>query len=313
VDDGKEIDSAVIGEAAAAAASAAGAAGVDAAAVAAKADAAVPVASEPSASARFIRALPVRELPAGGALPAPAALAAGGVCAAEGEDVCESARPLPAASAGVLAGAGVFAEAAPLMPCADSEFVSAATAGAAAASDCDFGETAAMLAAGGALLDGGVADAAVELTGPAPEAAELSAVIAGPKTAPCAACVVSSEGMAEPAVETPAVDAPATGTEAAAAPPTGDVVSPEPPSPASSRIEEGTTGAPLAGGRSGGSESSPAGTATGAAAAGGAPLPCGNVSPLDLPLAGPAESSFRLCLTEARSSARAKARAPPAL
>jgi hypothetical protein len=106
VDDGKEIDSAVMGEAAAAAASAAVGAGADAAAAAAcKADAAVPVASEPSARARFIWALPASELPADGAVPALAAVATGVVCAAEAEDVCESARPLPEVAADVLAGA----------------------------------------------------------------------------------------------------------------------------------------------------------------------------------------------------------------
>lgn len=303
LDDGKEIDSAVIGEAAAAAASAAAGAGADAAAVAAcKADAAVPVASEPSASARFIRALPVRELLTGGAFPAPAALAAGGACSTGGEDVRESARPLPEATAGVPA------EAAPLMTGADSEFMGAAVAGAGAASDCDFEDTAAVLAAGGALVDGGVADAGVELAGTAPAAIELTSVIEGPKTAPCTACVVSSAGVAEPALELTA-----TGEEPAAPPATGGVESPEPLSPTSSRVE-GRTGAPLAGGRSGGSESAPVGAATGATAAGGAPLPdCGNASPPDLPLAGLAESSFRLGLAEARSSARAKSRGPPAL
>jgi hypothetical protein len=86
-------------------------------------------------------------------------------------------------------------------------------------------------------------------------------------------------------------------------------------SPASSTLE-GSTGAPLARATIGvGSEGAPAGAATtGTAAAGGAPLPDGgNGSPLRLPPADFAASSFRLGLPEARSSARAKSRAPLAL
>jgi hypothetical protein len=246
----------------------------------------------------------------------------------EDEDVCESVRPLPEVTAGILAEAGVFAEAAPLMTGADSEFLSTSAARAGAALDWDTAAVPAagggVLAADGAVLDGGGADAAVagaELAGAGSEAAEL--IIVGPKAAPCAACAVSFVVTVEPALELPALevpalevfalDVPATGEEPAAAPATGVVVSSEQPSPASSKVE-GRTGAPLAGGRSGGSEDVPAGAATRATAAGGAPLPNGgNAPPLDLPLAGLAESSLRLGLAEARSSARAKSRARPAL
>jgi hypothetical protein len=54
-------------------------------------------------------------------------------------------------------------------------------------------------------------------------------------------------------------------------------------------------------------------TATGVAAGGASPPAGGNLSPLRLPAPDLAESSFRLCLVETRSSAPAKSRAPEAL
>jgi hypothetical protein len=307
VDDGKEIDSAVIGEAAAAAC---------------KADAAVPVASEPSASARFIWALPARELPAGGAVAALAAVAAGVVRAAEAEDVCESARPLPEVASDVLAGA------APLTTPAATEFVGAPAVMTGAASDPDFAAAAAGVVAGGAPADSGVSDAddaEVEFEGAASEAVDSISVVAGPKTAPCPSCVVALVAPAPrpteavPALDVlapdvltlgaPALDVPAMGDEPAAeAPPIAGVAPSEPLSSASSRVE-GRTGVPLAGGARS-CEAAPGEAGAGAAAAGGAPLPeGGNGSPLALPPADLVESSFFPALAEARSSARAKSRA----
>jgi hypothetical protein len=222
------------------------------------------------------------------------------------------ARPLPEVTVDALA------EAAPLAAGAEPALVIGPAARTGAASDPDFA-AAATVAAGAALLDCGVADAAdtgVELAGAAAEPVESKSVIAGLKTAPCPSCEVAPAGSVVAALDVPVATsgglvagAPAAGEEPVlAAAPMAGVASSEPPSPASSRAE-GRTGAPFAGG-AWISTGVPAGATTGAAAAGGAPLPeGGNGSPLGLPLPDFAEASFLPALAEARSSARAKSRA----
>jgi hypothetical protein len=188
-----------------------------------------------------------------------------------------------------------------------------------AGSDPDFAAAAAAaVAAGEALVDCEVSDAGdagVEFAGAGSEAVEPTSVIAGANTAPCPSCAVAlvapvpDPTAAVPAPDAPVLDVPATGDEPGAeAPPMAGVASSEPPSSASSRVE-GRTGAPLAGGART-CKATPGDAGTGAAAAGGAPLPeGGNGSPLGLPLPDFAEASFLPALAEARSSARAKSRA----
>jgi hypothetical protein len=312
-----EICSAVNGEVAVAVASAAGV-GEDAAAVAAcNADAAEPVASEPSLSARLMSAVLGT-----GVCAALAASSAGAAEEAEGAAVCAGR---PAAVAPVPEAGGWSFK-------LDTEVgVARAPPVGLAAAD-DLAARAAAVAAAEALLDCAVVDAAdaaaevaaepsVAVSGSAAEAsrsvvaaanavpcapatfcgepaAGAGAVIAG--SAPAAALESAVPGVMAPVA--PAVVAPATA---------GAAVSEASPSP-SSRLGE-AAGAPLGPRRCAGSAGT-AGAAAGVAAAGGATLPeGGNASPLRLPAPGLVESSFRLCLAEARSSAPAKSRALEAL
>jgi hypothetical protein len=127
------------------------------------------------------------------------------------------------------------------------------------------------------------------------------------------ALAIDALGIDAPAVDASPIDAPETGELAAAAAAMAGVASSESPSSASSRVE-GRTGVPLAEATGCGCAGATTDAGTRAAAAGGALLPDGgNGSPLGLPPADLAESSFRLGLAEARSSARAKSRAPVAL
>jgi len=310
-----EICGAVNGEAAAAGASAAA---PDAAALAAcNADAADPVASEPSLSARLMRAVLASGVCA--ALAASPAGAADEADEFEGAAVC-AGRPSAAAPVPDVGG-GSFK--------LDTEVgVARAPAIGVAAAD-DLAARATAVAA--ALLDCAVADAADAAAEVAAEpsvavsasaAGACSAVVAAVNTAPCAAAAFCGEpGAGVDAViagstpaaaldgAVPGVTAPvAPGVAAATA---GAAVSEASWSP-SSRLGE-AAGAPFGLRRFAGSTGA-ADAAAGVAAAGGVTLPeGGKASPLRLPAPGLAESSLRLCLAEARSSAPAKSRGLEAL
>lgn len=309
-----EICSAPNGEAAAAVGSVAGA-GADAAALAAcNADAAAPVASEPSVSARLTRALL-----AAGVCAVTAESSAGAADAAEDEVLCPAVRapaaaPLPDASDWTLEpDTGLGLTRAPLI-------------GAAAVDG--FAASAAADTAGGVPLVCAVAGTAAAGAGPfvaAAASATVAPIAASAYTgAPAAFCeeVVAGAALAPgstpaevPDNEVPGATAPATPAVAApVAPATTGAAGPEASSSPSSRLG-GAAGAPFGTrSRAGGTGTAAAVVTAGAAAAGGVTLPeGGNVSPLGLPVAGLAESSFRLCLAEARSSAPAKSRAPEAL
>lgn len=305
-----EICSAANGAAAAAVGPAVGA-GEDAAAFAAcKADAADPVASEPSMSARSTSALLAAGVCAAGVCAVVAASSAGAADVADREllgaagrpPAAEPAAPLLDASAGRLdadTGAGrVPADAAVVVADAADDFAARATAAAEAALDGGVAEAADVPAA-----DVAAAASVAVLVSPTVEseaAVAASTAVSCALAAPCWESVVGAGSPVE--VTVPAALAVAT-------PATPGAAGSEASSPPSSR-REAAAGAPFAPRICSGI----AGAATGAVEAGGVTLPDGgNGSPLRLPAPALPESSFRVCLAEARSSAPAKSRAPEPL